>query len=180
MIGEQELQQSIAIGPERTIEQDPAFAFRAIADSAIQALSPAINHPTTAVRGTDQLHHLLQGSQSGIWAMGRFGIRTGRLRLIFPTPDLGGLCIGAWAEDIKTHRCKDNPGSAGPGSCSDIRFYVVTVKFDALKGEAERLCFKRLPTAFKLTSEQVDKLREVAHRLLVESEEFQRLLKELN
>jgi len=36
--------------------------------------------------------------------------------------------------------------------------------------------FKRLPTAFKLAPEQVDKLRDVAHRLLVNSEEFQRLL----
>ena len=56
---------------------------------------------------------------------------------------------------------------------------MVEVKFDALKDETERMHFKRLPTAFKLPAEQVDKLRDVAHRLLVDSEEFQRLLSNL-
>jgi hypothetical protein len=39
--------------------------------------------------------------------------------------------------------------------------------------------FKRLPTAFKLPPEEVDKLRDVARRILVESEEFKRLLGDL-
>jgi NTE family protein len=56
---------------------------------------------------------------------------------------------------------------------------VVEVKFDALRDEAERMYFKRLPTSFKLKPEQVDKLRDVAHRILTESEEFQRLLRDL-
>ena len=43
------LQQRIALGAERTIEQDPAFPFRIIVDIASKALSPAINDPTTAV-----------------------------------------------------------------------------------------------------------------------------------
>jgi NTE family protein len=49
-------------------------------------------------------------------------------------------------------------GSSEPGSCGDIDFYVVEVKFDALKDETERMHFKRLPTAFKLPDEEVDKL----------------------
>ncbi|MEU7006650.1 DUF2254 domain-containing protein [Streptomyces sp. NPDC046332] len=40
----------IALGPERTIEQDPAFALRVLVDIAIRALSPAVNDPTTAVQ----------------------------------------------------------------------------------------------------------------------------------
>jgi NTE family protein len=48
--------------------------------------------------------------------------------------------------------------SSEPASCGDINFYVVEVKFDALKDEAERMYFKRLPTSFKLAPEQVDKL----------------------
>jgi NTE family protein len=56
---------------------------------------------------------------------------------------------------------------------------VVEVKFDALKDEAERMHFKRLPTAFKLPAEEVDKLRDAAHRLLVQSDEFHRLLRDL-
>jgi NTE family protein len=87
--------------------------------------------------------------------------------------------VTSWADEIKTQRCKGSPVSSEPGSCGDIDFYVVEVKFDALRDEAERTQFKRLPTSFKLAPEQVDKLREVAHRLLDESEEFQKLLRDL-
>ncbi len=37
------LRQSVAVGQERTLEQDPAFAFRIIVDIAAKGLSPAIN-----------------------------------------------------------------------------------------------------------------------------------------
>ena len=87
--------------------------------------------------------------------------------------------VKSWTDEIKTERCKGGTGSTAPGSCEDIEFYVVEVRFDALKDETERMHFKRLPTAFKLPSEEVDKLRDVAHRLLNESEEFQRLLRDL-
>jgi NTE family protein len=87
--------------------------------------------------------------------------------------------VRSWADEIKTQRCKGGTISTAPGSCGDIEFYVVEVKFDALKDEAERMYYKRLPTSFKLAPEQVDELRDVAHRLLDESEEFQRLLRDL-
>jgi uncharacterized membrane protein len=43
------IRSAVAFGPERTMEQDPTFAFRIIVDIALRALSPAINDPTTAV-----------------------------------------------------------------------------------------------------------------------------------
>ena len=86
---------------------------------------------------------------------------------------------GSWANEIMTERCQGGAVSPSPGACGDIQFYVVEVKFDALKDETERNHFKRLPTALKLPSEEVDKTRDAAHRLLVESGEFQRLLFEL-
>jgi len=49
----------VALGPERTIEQDSTFAFRIIVDIGIKALSKAINDPTTAVLAIDQLQRLL-------------------------------------------------------------------------------------------------------------------------
>lgn len=49
------LQGMVALGHERTIEQDPAFAVRIIVDIAIRALSPAVNDPTTA---TQMINHL--------------------------------------------------------------------------------------------------------------------------
>ncbi len=87
--------------------------------------------------------------------------------------------VKSWADEIKTQRCKGGAVSTAPGSCGDIQFYVVEVKFDALKDEKERMYFKRLPTAFKLSPEEVDKLRDVAHRILVDSEEYQRFLRDL-
>jgi NTE family protein len=84
--------------------------------------------------------------------------------------------VKSWADEIRTERCKGKTLSTTPGSCGDIEFYVVEVKFDTLKDEAERMYFKRLPTSFKLPSEEVDKLRDVAHRILVNSEEYQRFL----
>ena len=61
--------------------------------------------------------------------------------------------VKSWADEIKTQRCKGGAVSTEPGSCGDIQFYVVEVKFDALKDEAERRYFKRLPTSFKLAPE---------------------------
>ena len=87
--------------------------------------------------------------------------------------------VKSWTDEIKTKRCKGGVVSSEPGSCGDINFYVVEVKFDALRDETERMYFKRLPTSFKLPPEKVDQLRDVAHRLLGESEEFQRLLRDL-
>lgn len=88
--------------------------------------------------------------------------------------------VKTWAGEIKAQRCKEGAVSTAPGSCGDIQFYVVDVRFDDLKNEAERMYFKRLPTSFKLAPEKVDKLRDVAHRILVQSEEFQRLLQDLH
>ena len=87
--------------------------------------------------------------------------------------------VKSWADEIKIKRCKGGAVSTARGSCGDIEFYVVEVKFDALRDETERKHFKRLPTSFKLSAEEVDKLRDVAHRVFDESEEFQKLLGDL-
>jgi NTE family protein len=84
-----------------------------------------------------------------------------------------------WAEQIQKNRCGSGPIITEPGACGDIEFYLVEVRFDALKDEAERTYYKTLPTSFKLTSEEVDRLRALARKLLRESEEFQRLLGDL-
>ena len=71
------LYQSVAVGQERTLEQDPTFAFRILVDIASKALSPAINDPTTAVLAIDQIHHLLRNVESRQSAS-RTGARRGR------------------------------------------------------------------------------------------------------
>jgi uncharacterized membrane protein len=59
-IGDEILESAVALGAERTLEQDPMFAFRILVDIALKALSPAINDPTTAVLAMDQVHRLLR------------------------------------------------------------------------------------------------------------------------
>jgi uncharacterized membrane protein len=51
----------VALGHERTIDQDPAFAVRIIVDIAIRALSPAVNDPTTATQMINHLEAVLAG-----------------------------------------------------------------------------------------------------------------------
>ncbi len=58
----------VALGAERTVEQDPAFALRVLADIAARALSSAVNDPTTAVQ---VLNHI----EAFLHAVGRSELR---------------------------------------------------------------------------------------------------------
>lgn len=81
------LRNSVAVDHERTLEQDPMFAFRIIVDIASKALSPAINDPTTAVLAIDQLHHLLREVGKRYLAEGYARDSHDEIRLVFRTPD---------------------------------------------------------------------------------------------
>ena len=89
--GEQQLRGLFALGQERTIEQDPAFALRILVDIAIKALSPAINDPTTAVQVLDHIEARRGLSRTEL----RRAIRTLRPRRRCPGDDpwsrLGGV-----------------------------------------------------------------------------------------
>jgi uncharacterized membrane protein len=81
------LRSLVAFGAERTMEQDPMFAFRIEVDIALKALSPAINDPTTAVLVIDQLQRMLA-------MVGRRALRdhtiadeSGQTRLVLRTPN---------------------------------------------------------------------------------------------
>jgi uncharacterized membrane protein len=87
VIEDRSLRAAIALGTERTLEQDPMFAFRILVDIAVKALSKAINDPTTAVLAIDQISRLLR-------LVGECQLRdeqmrdgAGSVRLIFPTPN---------------------------------------------------------------------------------------------
>lgn len=79
--------QCVAVGQERTHEQDPALAFRIIVDIAAKGLSPAINDPTTAVLAIDQVHHLLRRVGKRHLDEGVIRDESGRVRLVYRTPD---------------------------------------------------------------------------------------------
>lgn len=82
----EQLCQSVALGQERTLEQDPAFAFRILVDIACKGLSPAINDPTTAVLALDQIHHLLRDVGQRCLDDERVRDGTQRVRLLYRTP----------------------------------------------------------------------------------------------
>jgi uncharacterized membrane protein len=77
----------VAVGQERTHEQDPALAFRIIVDIANKGLSPAINDPTTAVLALDQIHHLLRRVGKRRLDEGVIRDENGKARLVYRTPD---------------------------------------------------------------------------------------------
>jgi uncharacterized membrane protein len=86
-IDDRRLRESVVLGIERTMEQDPTFAARILVDIAIKALSAAINDPTTAVMAIDQLHRLLR--LVGLRDLRGEELRdeAGELRLVFRTPN---------------------------------------------------------------------------------------------
>jgi NTE family protein len=66
-----------------------------------------------------------------------------------------------------------------PAGGPERRGYLVQVTFENLKDPAERLYFNRVKTRLQLPKEQIDKVREVAGRLLREAPAFKRLLVDL-
>ena len=84
---DRELRAAVALGTERTLEQDPTFAFRILVDIAIKALSPAINDPTTAVLAIDQLHRLLRLVGLRQLYHEELFDEAGKMRLVFRTPN---------------------------------------------------------------------------------------------
>jgi uncharacterized membrane protein len=77
----------VAVGTERTLEQDPRFAFRILVDVASKALSPAINDPTTAVLVLDQIDNLLLCLGRRRLDEGVARDRDGKVRVVYGTPD---------------------------------------------------------------------------------------------
>jgi uncharacterized membrane protein len=97
-LDDQPLRDSLAFGQERTLEQDPMFAFRILVDIAAKALSPAINDPTTAVLALDQIHRLLRSvgrrhldTEAMLDESGAFGVA-------FHTPDWEDYVVLAISE----------------------------------------------------------------------------------
>lgn len=80
------LRAAVAIGPERTMEQDPTFAFRILIDIALRALSN-MSDPTTAVLAIDQIHRLLRAVGKRHLLHDQIVDRMGRVAVIIRTPN---------------------------------------------------------------------------------------------
>jgi uncharacterized membrane protein len=86
-LSESQLRSTVAFGPERSLDQDPTYAYRIIVDIALRALSPAINDPTTAVTAIDQLHRLLRKTGNRNLRTDELLDAAGKLRVIVRTPN---------------------------------------------------------------------------------------------
>jgi uncharacterized membrane protein len=98
VLDDQPLRAALAFGQERTLEQDPMFAFRILVDIAAKALSPAINDPTTAVLSTDQIHRLLRMIGKRHLDTGAMLDESGTLGIAFDTPDWEDYVVLATSE----------------------------------------------------------------------------------
>lgn len=76
-------------------------------------------------------------------------------------------------------KANTDPAIARKLRAPDIDLFPIDVSFGALKDMAEFEYLNGLPTSFVLPSEAVDRLRAAARKLVTDSPEFQRLLKEL-
>lgn len=85
----------------------------------------------------------------------------------FDTMDLLRRYVRDWnAEDVAAGR-------------KPLDVYVVHLNFDSLPDRKEREYFNDIPTALSLPAEQVDKLRDVAGRLLYGNQDFKRLVTDI-
>jgi len=85
-ISSEALRAAIHFAWDRTFERDPKYPLRLLVDTAIMALSPAVNDPTTAVQSIDQIEDLLQRLGQCDLDVGYAKDAKGDLRLIFPMP----------------------------------------------------------------------------------------------
>ncbi len=85
-----------------------------------------------------------------------------------------------WTHQIRLGRCPPGQISKEPGSCGDIEFYLVDVRFDHIGNKEESDYLSRLPTSFRLSDDEVDRLRAAARKILNGSADFRKLLRDLN
>jgi len=77
---------SVAVGDERTLRQDPAFVFRLLADISSKALSPGVNDPTTSAQALDQIELLLRILAGRRLTPGELRDGEGAVRVVYPAP----------------------------------------------------------------------------------------------
>ncbi len=130
---------AVTTAEERTIEQDPEFALRIIVDTAIRALSPAVNDPTTAVQALDALEVLTRELASrdldASLALGE----DDQVRLVWRSASWADLLELAFSE-IRAY------GAGSVQVCrrlrallEDLRLATPELRHPAIDGQLERL-----------------------------------------
>jgi NTE family protein len=92
-----------------------------------------------------------------------------------------------WREKITVGRCNEASPTTdvetraprGGASACVAQTYLIEVNFDRLQDESERNHLKQLPTSFHLEPDDVDRLKAAAHKILVNSFEFNNLISDM-
>jgi uncharacterized membrane protein len=81
------VRRAVAIGPERTMDQDGAYGIQTLVDIAERSLTDSFNDQTTAVQVVDRLHDILRSLATRTFPSGQYRDSRGTLRL--SVPELG-------------------------------------------------------------------------------------------
>lgn len=95
-----QLVRALQFGRERTLYQDPFYGFRELVDVAAQALSPAVNQPTTAVQVIDRLEDLLLRVGEAPDPAGGYADEDGVVRLLVPARSWNDLVTLSFTEIV--------------------------------------------------------------------------------
>jgi uncharacterized membrane protein len=84
-VDRQALLRAVALGNERTLDEDLAYGFRLLVDVSVRAVSEAMSDPSTATQAIDRIHDLLRQLANRPLPDGRHLDDHGELRLLVPT-----------------------------------------------------------------------------------------------
>ena len=105
-------------------------------------------------------------------------------RYSYETVELLRDTIARWdtmrrIRDSPAFDAKKDPSLSGLMNAPTARLYAIDVSFPMLKDKDEFAYVNDLPTSFVLPPEAVDRLRAAAGKIVLESPDFQRLLKDI-
>ena len=135
----------VALGHERTIDQDPAFAVRIIVDIAIRALSPAVNDPTTATQMINHLEAVLAGVGTRVSERGALTDADGHLRLAVRTRSWDDY-LDLGVSEIRQY------GRDSPQICRRLRAMLTDLDSTVLPAANPRLFHRLISARFSITS----------------------------
>jgi len=144
---------AIAIGDQRTIEQDPGFGLRQLVDIALRALSPGINDPATAADVVRRLTGCLRAAYLAGEPRRVFHSETGGRLLAPHAPSVSSFVVDAITPIRRA--AADQP-------------LVLTAIVDALEGLRDEMVDREIDTTalgneVKLATERLDRLHQESH-----------------
>jgi uncharacterized membrane protein len=100
------LTEALAVGHERSLQQDVAFGVQQLADIAAKGLSPGMNDPTTAINAIDRLVEVLTAVGAADDPPRGFEDGDGTVRLEIPYPTYNEL-VGLGFDPIRRYGATD-------------------------------------------------------------------------